>query len=925
DNFSGGIFVHGGTLVLDDANSALAGGLTNDSGTIVQLGNNDANGNMPLGTVQINGSLVFNLTNSRTISTAITGSGTVTQSGSNTLTLTGANTYTGNTTVTQGTLALSGAVTINSSPLIAVQNSTLDVSRAESGSLTSVTLTNGNLNVGLGTNSTTMNSLSLSNSTVTLIADYNNIGGSPIMGAGNLSTGGTTNMLNVTAIRNLPITASLPFDLPLMSYSSATFNSGFNLGWTNLTGISGYISNNTIASTIDLIITNAPQTLTWNGGSLTDNNWNDPANWSGSTLQPLDAMTFDGLLRTNNINNTPAGTTYAGITFNNSQGPAPFTLGGAPINLVGTMINNASIVQTVNLGQLVSANYTNDGGGNGGSLTINGGFTNISGSTETVTLLNTGTLVDLWATNNGAQGGGQLEFQLGAGGGDWVIMDGTGTNGLVQAGNVQLNMAGGTLEFGSSNSSPNVDAGFTNAASAVTVNGAPGTFNMNSGTLKVYGMNMANSGTANANFNMNGGTLIIGSNSFSGGGGNGGSVLTAVITNGSIYSTNGGTFTLAQRSPSTLTMGGGLLRIGALSLSSGTAATGTGTVNLNGGTFNCTNVSVGSSAANGWGTIFYNGGTFQIGASVSALFKQNNLVPLTNAVQAGGAVIDSAGTSSTFNWPLISDPALGGAPDGGLVKIGAGTVTLSAGNSYIGNTTISAGTLAVSGSLSNGTVTVAAAGTLAGSGTVGGSVIVNGTIAPGSTNTIGTLTVTTNVTLSGITLMKLNAATVTSDNLAAPGAGQGSIALGGALVVSNISASPLAAGQTFTLFTTPSLSGSFTSIQPATPGAGLAWNTNNLGVNGTLSVVSSGGGPTTNATITHVSLSGTNLLVHGTNNNVPNTSFHYVVLSATNVATPLSNWVPVVTNSFNPDGTFDYTNPVVPGTPRQFIDVKAVP
>ena len=84
-------------------------------------------------------------------------------------------------------------------------------------------------------------------------------------------------------------------------------------------------------------------------------------------------------------------------------------------------------------------------------------------------------------------------------------------------------------------------------------------------------------------------------------------------------------------------------------------------------------------------------------------------------------------------------------------------------------------------------------------------------------------------------------------------------------------------------------------------------------------------GPTTNASITKVTLQGTNLLVHGTNNNVPNSSFHYVVLTTPSLTNRLTNWTPVVTNPFNPDGTFDYTNPIVPGTPRQFIDVKAVP
>ena len=63
----------------------------------------------------------------------------------------------------------------------------------------------------------------------------------------------------------------------------------------------------------------------------------------------------------------------------------------------------------------------------------------------------------------------------------------------------------------------------------------------------------------------------------------------------------------------------------------------------------------------------------------------------------------------------------------------------------------------------------------------------------------------------------------------------------------------------------------------------------------------------------------------GTNNNVPNTNFHYIVLTSTNLSVPLSNWTSVVTNPFTTNGTFDYTNPIVPGTPRQFIDVKAVP
>jgi hypothetical protein len=37
-------------------------------------------------------------------------------------------------------------------------------------------------------------------------------------------------------------------------------------------------------------------------------------------------------------------------------------------------------------------------------------------------------------------------------------------------------------------------------------------------------------------------------------------------------------------------------------------------------------------------------------------------------------------------------------------------------------------------------------------------------------------------------------------------------------------------------------------------------------------------------------LVGTNVVVHGTNNNVPNTSFHYVVLTTVSLTNALTNW-----------------------------------
>lgn len=86
-----------------------------------------------------------------------------------------------------------------------------------------------------------------------------------------------------------------------------------------------------------------------------------------------------------------------------------------------------------------------------------------------------------------------------------------------------------------------------------------------------------------------------------------------------------------------------------------------------------------------------------------------------------------------------------------LTKSGAGTLVLSADNTYTGGTTVSAGTLRVENSTGSatgaGNVAVASAATLAGGGIIGGNVTLDGILAPG--NLVGTLTVNGTVTWNG--------------------------------------------------------------------------------------------------------------------------------------------------------------------------------
>jgi len=78
------------------------------------------------------------------------------------------------------------------------------------------------------------------------------------------------------------------------------------------------------------------------------------------------------------------------------------------------------------------------------------------------------------------------------------------------------------------------------------------------------------------------------------------------------------------------------------------------------------------------------------------------------------------------------------------------------------------------------------------------------------------------------------------------------------------------------------------------------------------------------AKIQNASLIGTNLVFIGTNLN-GGTNFHFLVLIATNLSTPLTNWTVVSTNSFQANGTFGCTNGVSSTRPAAFFQTKAVP
>ncbi len=146
-------------------------------------------------------------------------------------------------------------------------------------------------------------------------------------------------------------------------------------------------------------------------------------------------------------------------------------------------------------------------------------------------------------------------------------------------------------------------------------------------------------------------------------------------------------------------------------------------MNLDGGTLQVDEI---VSANGATATFNFNGGTLKPIASVG-----NFMQGLTNAnVKAGGALINTDGFDVTINQVLKAD---GASEGGGLVKSGAGTLTLGGVNTYTGLTNVTTGKLVVLGSVAGG-VSVDSGATLAGNGNILGTVLIGtgATLAPGT-------------------------------------------------------------------------------------------------------------------------------------------------------------------------------------------------
>ncbi|MDA8836645.1 autotransporter-associated beta strand repeat-containing protein [Candidatus Pelagibacter bacterium] len=286
-------------------------------------------------------------------------------------------------------------------------------------------------------------------------------------------------------------------------------------------------------------------------------------------------------------------------------------------------------------------------------------------------------------------------------------------SGVIQGAGNFSKSGSGTLTLSGTNTysgSTTINAGTISVASSANLGATPGSADADNIIFNRGTLNTTASFTLGANkgITMTGaGTIDI----------DAGTTLTyagSITDSGTLTKAGTGTLSLSGSSDNS---GGILVSAGKIEIGNN-ASLGTGTITLNGGTLSSDSttartldeaIAISSSSILGDTT-----NTGKITLSGNSTFSGTNTLTANSDIELSGSV-DLGSATQTFSVDSGKIATLSGAISSGAIsKSGDGTLIISADNDYASGTTVSAGTLRVSGSgdLGTGSLTIGASGTL---------------------------------------------------------------------------------------------------------------------------------------------------------------------------------------------------------------------
>ena len=726
--------VSNGILTKSGAGSlVLAGTNTYDGETIISAGTLEVQGTLGNGNYSGNitnsATMSINSSSNQTLSGTISGSGVLSKNGSGTLTLTGTNTYSGQTTIEGGTVIASNSSSLGATPgsvtstNIVLNNGTLQTTNSFSiGSNKGITVvgSGGTINTDASTTFTYGGVIS-SNGTLTKTGD-----GTLTLSGANTYTGATT-----VSAGTLNITGTLSDDTAITVSSGATYDvdasdtikSIDGAGTIDIESSQTLTAGDATNKTFSGVIQGSGGLAKTGTGTLTLSGTNTytgdtTISQGGITLQgQLESGNYDGLIANSGTftidsssNQTLAGV-ISGTGALNKSGSGTLTLSGTNTYSGSTTITNGtiSVSSSANLGATPGSADADNIIFNGGTLSATNDFT--LGTNKGITLTGNGT-IDVSSSNT-------MTF-------DGIITD---SGNLTKSGS-------GTLVLGGANQNDGiitVNAGTLEISDQYSLGSSSGgTVVADGASLKITdAITIANENlTLNGNGISNSGALQTTNSS-------GTITLTGQATLGSDTTINigDGNLTLDGRLTAgsnnydlTIIGGDGTIRpSGGLVLNSGNltmSATGTffaenSSTYSGGTTVTAGAIQYGNNDAFGTGDITMTGGKFYTSDASDFTIDEN--LNLQGSITLGNSgdsnTITFSGTNTlTGNTTASIDSAVSMAAidDGSntynLIKSGSGTLTLSGNNGYDGTTTVSAGTLTVSGTLSDSTAVTVASG-----------------------------------------------------------------------------------------------------------------------------------------------------------------------------------------------------------------------